>query len=270
MYLHNISDKVIEILKHIYESEGKPVPVIGVLCCRNEEKKAIIDIIEMLAAREGFECSVCSIDQEETDWLEKITCVVMACEERESAFCFAEKMWDRKQSILVLYVAYKTEDIIAALGMPFFHIVRLFSLEQDLEAALRKMERIRIFAADRIRFAQNGQLMLVPSKEILYLESEGHEIRLHLLKGTSLEKDISLAKEIVMVKENLSQCEERLKGRGFVRIYTSFLVNMYHIRCLEKENVLLDNGERLFVSRRKYPEVKLMFENYIRHLDFMR
>ena len=45
---------------------------------------------------------------------------------------------------------------------------------------------------------------------------------------------------------------------------------MYHIRCLEKENVLLDNGERLYVSRRRYPEVKLTFENYIRHLDFMR
>lgn len=238
--------------------------VIGVLCCRNEERMAIINIIEVLAARDGFECSVCSIDQEETGWLEKITCVVIAWEERENAFQVAEKIWERKQSILVIYVAYKTEDIIAAVGMPFFHIVRLYSLEQDLEVAFRKMERVRLFAADRIRFAHNGQLMLVPSKEILYLESERHEIRLHLLKGTSLEKDI------VMLKENLSQCEERLKGRGFVRIYTSFLVNMYHIRCLEKENVLLDSGERLYVSRRKYPEVKFMFENFIRHLDFMR
>ena len=66
------------------------------------------------------------------------------------------------------------------------------------------------------------------------------------------------------------ECEEKLKGMGFVRTYRSFLVNMYHIRCLEKENVLLDNGERLYVSRRRYPEVKLTFENYIRHLDFMR
>ena len=44
---------------------------------------------------------------------------------------------------------------------------------------------------------------------------------------------------------------------------------MYHIRCLEKSNVLLDNGERLYISRQRYPEVKFQFENYIRHLDFI-
>lgn len=264
LYLRDISAKVNKISKHICGREENTVPRIGVLCCRDEERKAIINIIETLAAREGFECSVCSIGQEETDWWKNITCVVMAWEERESAFRYAEKLWDREQSILVIYVAYKMEDIIAALGMPFFHIIRLFSLEQDLEAAFQKMKRMRLSAADRIRFSQNGQLMLVPAKEILYLESEGHEIRLHLQKGKHVEKGI------VVVKEKLSQCEERLKGRGFARIYTSYLVNMYHIRCLEKENVLLDNGEHLYVSRRKYPEVKLMFENYIRHLDFMR
>ena len=60
-----------------------------------------------------------------------------------------------------------------------------------------------------------------------------------------------------------------MRGRGFVRTDRSFLVNMYHIRCLERENLLLGNGERLYVSRRRYPEVKLAFENYIRHLDFI-
>lgn len=233
------------------------MPRIGILCDRDEEREGIIHSIEMLAAREGFDCAICSIDREDTAEWRDITCVILAWEDRERAFRCAEKLWNSERAVLVIYVAYKVEDIIAALGMPFFHIVRLFGLEQDMEAAFRKMERVRPPAADRIRFTQNGQVMLVPSREILYLESEGHEIRLHLETG------------LLMIRESLSQCEERLKGRGYVRIYTSFLVNMYHIRCLEKEDVLLDNGERLYVSRRKYPQVKLMFENYIRHLDFV-
>lgn len=233
------------------------MPRIGIICDRDKEREDIIHAIRMLTARKGVECSICSIRQEEIAEWKNITCVILAREDRDSAFRYAEKLWNRQQSILVIYVAYKVEDIIAALGLPFFHIVRSFGLEQDLEAAFHKLERVRVSGADRIKFTQNGQLMLIPSREILYLESDGHEICLHSEKGT------------FMVKENLSQWEERLKGRGFVRIYTSFLVNMYHIRCLEKKEVLLDNGERLYVSRRKYPEVKLLFESYIRHLDFM-
>ncbi len=233
------------------------MPRIGILCDRDEEREEIIHIIKMLAAREEFDCSICSVAREETAEWKDISCIILAWEDRDRAFRYAEKIWSREHSMPVIYVAYRVEDIIAALGMPFFHTVRLFGLEQDMEAAFRKMGRVRLSAEDKIRFTQNGQLMLIPTREILYLESEGHEIRLHL------------ATDMVMVKENLSQCQERLKGRGFVRIYTSFLVNMYHIRCLEKENVLLDNGECLYVSRRKYPEVKLMFENYIRHLDFI-
>ena len=230
---------------------------IGILCGRDEEREEIIHTLKVLTAKEGFSYSICSIAQEEvTEWKD-VTCIILAWEDRNRAFHYAEKIWNKEQSISIIYVAYKVEDIIAALGMPFFHIVRLFGLEQDMKAAFRKMGRVCLSVTDRIRFTQNGQLMLIPSREILYLESEGHEIRLHLVA------------EMVMVKENLSQCEERLKGRGFVRIYTSFLVNMYHIRCLEKENVLLDNGECLYVSRRKYPEVKLIFENYIRHLEFI-
>lgn len=233
------------------------MPRIGILCDRDEEKEGIIRTIEMLAAREGFDCSTCSIKREETVELEGISCVILAWEDRDSVFRYAEKLWNREKSLLIIYAAYKVEDVVAALGMPFFHIVRLFGLEQDLEAAFRKLGRVRVSSEDRIRFTLNGQLMLIPLREIFYLESEGHEIRVHLEKG------------VYTVKENLSECEERLKGRGFVRVYRSFLVNMYHIRCLEKEKVLLDNGEQLYVSRRKYPEVKLKFENYIRHLDFI-
>ena len=49
---------------------------------------------------------------------------------------------------MIIYVAYKVEDIIAALGMPFFLIVRLFGSEQDLEAAFRKLGRVRALSAD--------------------------------------------------------------------------------------------------------------------------
>lgn len=233
------------------------MPRIGILCDQDKERAEMIQIVEMLAAREELDCSIHDVDKElASDWKD-MTCAIVALKEREAAFRCAEKLWSWEPALLIIYVANRIEDVIAALTMPFFHIVRLFGFEQDMEAAFQKLGKMRMSTMDKIKFIRNGQMMLVPSREILYVTSIHHEISLHLIKET------------FPIKESLSQCEERLKGKGFVRTYTSFLVNMYHIRCLEKEKVLLDNGEQLYVSRRKYPEVKLKFENYVRHLDFI-
>ena len=233
------------------------MPEIGILCDQDKEREEMIQIAEMLAAREGFGYSICNMGREAASDRKDMVCLILALKDREAAFQCAEKLWSGEPALLIIYVAERIEDIIAALTMPFFHIVRRFGLEQDLKAAFQKLGKVRMATTDKIKFNRNGQVMLVPSREILYVASIRHEISLHLVKETFL------------IKENLSQCEERLKGKGFVRTYTSFLVNMYHIRCLEKEKVLLDNGEQLYISRRKYPEVKLMFENYVRHLDFI-
>ena len=226
------------------------------MCDRDEDGKRIAYTIDILAAREGFHCDA-RIIQEEAEACDDFCCIILMGEDRERVFRHAETLWNRNQSLLIIYAACSAEDIFPALGMPFFHIVRMFDLERDLEAAVRKLGRVRLPAPDRVKFTRNGQVMLIPVREILYVESEHHDIRIHL------------GAEVLAIKENLSLCEEILKGRGFVRIYTSFLVNMYHIRCLEKNNVLLDNGECLYVSRRRYPEVKIKFENYIRRLDFI-
>lgn len=233
------------------------MPGIGILCDQNREREKMMQVVEMLAAREGFDCSVCNMSREAAGDRQDVACVILALKDREAAFRCAERLWSGEPTLLIIYVADRIEDIIAALTMPFFHVVRLFGFEQDLEAAFQKLGKIRMSTIDKIKFIRNGQMMLVPSREILYVASIRHEISLHL------------EEETFQIKENLSQCEERLKGKGFVRTYTSFLVNMYHIRCLEKEKVLLDNGEQLYVSRRKYPEVKLKLENYVRHLDFI-
>lgn len=69
--------------------------------------------------------------------------------------------------------------------------------------------------------------------------------------------------------EPLSQCEEGLKDGGFARIHKSFLASLYHVNRMERDSLTLDNGEKLYISRYRYPEVKLQFESYISHLEFL-
>ncbi len=233
------------------------MPRIGVICNEIHTASRIQHTIELLIAREGFDCSVSILSDPKTDDDEDLSYVILSCEDRARAFAYAQRLWRQKPSLHIIYTAYTAEDVFAALTVPFFHTVRFLDLEQDLYAAFEKITRIRETAPSKIRVIENGKIMLIPRKEILYLESEHHEIRLHL------------EKEVLNVSETLTQWDTKLKGMGFVRTDRSFLVNMYHIRCLEKERILLDNGESLYISRRRYPEVKHAFESYIRHLDFL-
>lgn len=238
------------------------MPEIGILCRPQEQGIMIRQTLQLLLAQSGLAYTTCMLplsfpEEEEGVNRKGLSCLILAWDDREQAFEMAETLWDRWASLQIIYVAGSSEDIFAAMQMPFFHLVRIFDLDQGLRAALRKLERLKTLLPEKISFINGSETLLVQRKEILYLESQRHIVWLHTRRGTSA------------ITESLSQCEEKLKGLGFVRIHRSLLVNMYHIGSLEKDSVLLLGGERLYISRYRYAEVKLEFENYIRRLEFI-
>lgn len=189
--------------------------------------------------------------------LKTVSFLVLADRTAQESFSHAEKIWSEQPWLPVIFVAREPEEVFAALPYPFFHVVRGYALEQDLSAAVKKMVRVRPPAQRWCSFLCKNGLVRLKQKDILYLESERHEIRVHCTDG------------ILITAETLSQCEKKLEGRGFVRIHKSFLVNFYHVARLEKECLVLDGGKRVYISRYRYPEVKRQFEDYIRHLEFL-
>ena len=87
--------------------------------------------------------------------------------------------------------------------------------------------------------------------EICYLESRGHQTFIHL----------DQKKEVCCDK--LSDLEEQM-GEQFVRCHQSFLVNMKYIRRIEKESLILENGKRIPISKKRDLETK---ERYFLHLE---
>jgi len=292
---------------------------IGILCSQRELAETVEQTVSLLAVRAGMDYMVKDIHKQNSSLqdLDDLSCLILSLEKMEQAFAQAELLWKTAPTLAVIYVAHSVEELSASLQQPFFHIVRTYHLEQDLEAALRKLGRWRLPVAEKVSFTGSKGIFLVRRNEILYLESQHHDIWLHMEVIRSMEAVRSMevvrpgetsvsvnrdrgraenraaaddkeasavmrqgdfretpktmrSHEVISVNETLAQCEEKLKSRGFVRIHRSFLVNMYHIRHMDKDSVVLDNGERLYISRHRYAEVKLRFENYIRHLDFLQ
>ena len=199
-------------------------------------------------------------------FLEKLDALILYTSESDGAFLTAERIWEQRKELPVIFVANSPEEVFAALSYPFFHVVRGYALEQDLEAALCKLNRIRRTVGAGVRSfvcrsvvggkQETEAAVRVSLRDILYIESRRHEIWVHCRT------------EVFITDQTLSYWEEELKKAGFIRVHKSFLVNLYHVRRLGRESVGLDSGDELLVSRYRYPEVKIRFEDYLRRAEF--
>ncbi len=95
-----------------------------------------------------------------------------------------------------------------------------------------------------------GKIIRILMSEILYMESDKRKIR------------IVCVNQEYETYDKISNMREKL-GAEFVQCHKSCLVNMYYIRELKRDRILLANGMEVMVSRNQYRETKETFLNYI-------
>jgi len=92
------------------------------------------------------------------------------------------------------------------------------------------------------------------ASEIIYFESYNRKVNVHLTSG-----------EIYTTKMKISQLEQELRSRNFVRIHMSFLVNIKYMRRVNRLQTVLKYQEREYtlpVSRKQKDLVELAFLDY--------
>lgn len=88
---------------------------------------------------------------------------------------------------------------------------------------------------------------------ILYAEVEGHHCILHL------------DKETIIMKGSLSEFEELVAGQiSFIKCHRAFIVNLKYVSMVLKADVVMDNGEKLPLSRNSSKKVSEAFIKYYR------
>jgi len=86
-------------------------------------------------------------------------------------------------------------------------------------------------------------LHLVNVKEILYCKNDNSYTTFHLISG-----------EKIMVSKGIVFYDEILSESGFFRPHQSYLVNLQHVRKLDKTDggsVILDSGDEIPISSRR-------------------
>lgn len=119
-------------------------------------------------------------------------------------------------------------------------------LERCLQQILEKMQSVQ----ETVLINASGETMELPLTDILYIESQLHNAVIYIQAPGSEEQ-----KE-VRVYSSLSNLEQQLAEKGFLRVQKSYLVNMRRIAKYQCAEALLDNGTILKVSQKMYAEQK--------------
>ena len=168
---------------------------------------------------------------------------------------FATRMYECAPSIQIVYVTGYTDKFVQDV---FLHTANLCGFlkkpveTEVLEQFLKKAKRLREeYEKSRLVVTVKGCVEVVPFSEIIYLESIGHRLLLHMEKG---EKQIY---------EKLEDVRQRLPEDLFLHCHKSFLVNMEKILRLETDRVALKNGQEIAISKRKLKESRRRYFEYL-------
>ncbi len=118
---------------------------------------------------------------------------------------------------------------------------RLFqALDRMAEAKREEGESLVLNGADEVRRVQTGS--------ILYA---GHGSVMHTWDGA------------FPLRESLGEIENRVNGiPGIVKCHRAYLVNLRFVSAIRNAELILDNGERLAVSRTRVKQVQREFLRY--------
>lgn len=110
-------------------------------------------------------------------------------------------------------------------------------LKSVLQRANKKLEQ---HSEDFMIINKDRQKIKLMLKDIYYFEIKGRIIYAHGIDG------------IFDYYEKIGVLEKDLQDRGFFRCHKSFLVNLKYVNTYNRQEVILDNGEKIMIAKRRY------------------
>lgn len=144
---------------------------------------------------------------------------------------------------LLIFISSSRKYVFEAYDVEaFWYLVKPIDdkkLKKALQRAVQKLEKspksFLIVNKDR----QKKKLFL---DNIYYFEIKGRMIYVHGTDG------------IFTYYEQIGRLEERLIGEGFFRCHKSYLINLKYVDTYNRQEAVLDNGEKIMIAKRRYEE----------------
>lgn len=193
---------------------------------------------ELLQALESFDIVFLDIMMPEMDGM-------------KTAQLFRKKVSDK----ILIFVSSSREYVFEAYDVEAFQYllkpVEDRKLKNVLQKAVLKTERR---SQEFIIVSSQRQKKKLFLDDIYYFEIKGRIVDAHGPEG------------IFTYYEQMGELENKLQDKGFFRCHKSYLVNLKYVDGYNRQEAILENGERIVIAKRRYEDfcqevLKAMREN---------
>lgn len=162
--------------------------------------------------------------------------------------CRKIRTWE--SDTLVVFISSNEELVFQSFEVQPFTFLRKNKIHTEIVVTAKEIQRkLKQKNIDKVTIVEerSGKLHILPVKDTLYVEAQLRCCR------------IRLKEEELIVRSHFSSLEKQLNPCGFIKVHRSYLVNYRYIYRIENQEILLDGGIRLPISRGRIGDVKMEF-----------
>ena len=160
----------------------------------------------------------------------------------------ARRLRQFRKDAVIIFVTNFIEYAPEGYEVQAFRYILKRNLQSELKLYLQQAIDQQNTSRETVKIQVNGEYIDLPIEDVLYMEVMQHNVTVYVRKGKSVKS--------YEIYSSLSDLEERLADRGFLRIHKSILVNLRRITKFQSKAAVLDNGTTLRVSEKGYAENK--------------
>lgn len=158
----------------------------------------------------------------------------------------AERLRAADSKLIIIFLSAHEEFVFKAIEFQPFRYIRKMRLETEMPLAIRSA--VRVIEANRdkqiILNTDDGEMKVMIS-EIMYYETEKRKIAVHLKNGNNL-----------LVNKKVAEMQDLINKDSFIMIHRSCVVNADYVKNILNGIIVIDNDEKLIISRPRYKAVK--------------
>lgn len=212
-------------------------------------QKVITQAAENLHIKAEFDCYSRAIDVEKRllQKHEPADILILDIDMPEvSGLELAERLRSEMQDLLIIFLSAHEEFVFKAIEFQPFRYIRKLCLEAEMPIAIRSAVKVLKSRQDQqILLKTNDGEMKEMLSDILYIETEGRKVAVHLKIGAK-----------ILVNQKLTELQNLVNPDSFIMIHRSCIVNIDYIRNITNGILILDNNEKLIISRTRYKDVR--------------
>ncbi len=167
----------------------------------------------------------------------------------------AKKIRARSENVFIVFL---TSHIEYALEGYEVNALRYLTKPVDIEKLKEVIRYVqeKQGSSRQIIIKEDGEEILIDINDVIYMESMNQNVRIVTAKGEHV------------IRYNIGDFEEQLKNDGFFRIHRGYLISLSKVRKLSGNDVILDGGETLPVSRSNVKPLKEALYTYVEGTAF--